>query len=310
MFEISGALSLSETGWPRRNASSRRSAFARFTRYSASDIAPAIATAVAPSREKIFWTTLDPTKNPFEARLSAARTTPSLLRIPTVVVMSNLTVPMSRVEYVDSSTPSSVTHYARVGDMGGTTRRRDDETGPDREAQGVHRADGLLGDAPPVREGDDPDEGRARADAGVTAIQQRDREVRATWDPARACPPLHGGSPRFPDQRLRVLHGPRAVHGDPRAPQDGEVRRAVRIPDEPALLRSGASGASVCGGGHKEPASLGRNVQGAPEALQRGGDRRDHVGERNRELLQSPQHPSRDRIRRLLFDRPGTGGLT
>src|SRR5436309_6173595 len=90
MFEISGALSLSETGWPRRKARSRRSAFARFTRYSASDIAPAIATAVVPSREKIFWTTLDPTKNPFEARLSAARTTPSLLRMPTVVVMLNL----------------------------------------------------------------------------------------------------------------------------------------------------------------------------------------------------------------------------
>src|SRR5881397_3340036 len=41
-------------------------------------------------REKIFWTTFDPTKNPFEARLSAARTTPSLLRMPTVVVMLNL----------------------------------------------------------------------------------------------------------------------------------------------------------------------------------------------------------------------------
>src|SRR2546428_4404875 len=90
MFEVSFALSLTETGYPRRKARSRRSAFARFTRYSASDIAPAIATAVAPSREKIFWTTFDPTKNPFEARLSAARTTPSLLRMPTVVVMLNL----------------------------------------------------------------------------------------------------------------------------------------------------------------------------------------------------------------------------
>src|SRR2546425_13351872 len=90
MFEISFPLSLTDPGYPRRKARSRRSAFARFTRYSASDIAPAIATAVAPSREKIFWTTLDPTKNPFEARLSAARTTPSLLRMPTVVVMLNL----------------------------------------------------------------------------------------------------------------------------------------------------------------------------------------------------------------------------
>src|SRR2546425_10581574 len=90
MFEISFALSLTDAGKPQRKARSRRSAFARFTRYSASDIAPAIATAVPPSREKIFWTTLDPTKNPFEARLSAARTTPSLLRMPTVVVMLNL----------------------------------------------------------------------------------------------------------------------------------------------------------------------------------------------------------------------------
>src|SRR5207245_9763971 len=109
MFEISFALSLTDTGYPRRNARSRRSAFARFTRYSASDIAPAIATAVAPSSEKIFWTTLDPTKNPFDARLSAARTTPSLLRMPTVVVMSNLRHPMSWVEYVDSNDAPSVT---------------------------------------------------------------------------------------------------------------------------------------------------------------------------------------------------------
>src|SRR2546425_5836083 len=90
MFEISFALSWRDAGGGGGEARSRRSAFARFTRYSASDIAPAIATAVPPSREKIFWTTLDPTKNPFEARLSAARTTPSLLRMPTVVVMSNL----------------------------------------------------------------------------------------------------------------------------------------------------------------------------------------------------------------------------
>src|SRR2546427_1859459 len=90
MCEISSALPWTHTGSPRRKARSRRSACARFTRYSASDIAPAIATAVPPSREKIFWTTLDPTKNPFEARLSAARTTPSLLRMPTVVVMLNL----------------------------------------------------------------------------------------------------------------------------------------------------------------------------------------------------------------------------
>src|SRR5437867_4613020 len=109
MFEISFALSLTGTGYPRRWARSRRSAFARFTRYSASDIAPAIATAVAPSREKIFWTTFDPTKNPFEARLSAARTTPSLLRMPTVVVMLNLEGLMSALGYVDSKLHERVT---------------------------------------------------------------------------------------------------------------------------------------------------------------------------------------------------------
>src|SRR5437763_13474686 len=43
------------------------------------------------------------------------------------------------------SPPPSVTHYAKVDDMGGTTRRRDDETGPDREAQGIHHSNGLLG---------------------------------------------------------------------------------------------------------------------------------------------------------------------
>src|SRR5712691_303463 len=109
MFEISFALSFTDSGYPRRSATSRRSAFARFTRYSASDIAPAIATAVPSSSEKIFWTTLDPTKNPFDARLSAARTTPSLLRMPTVVVMSNLRHSMSGVEYVDSNGGGSVT---------------------------------------------------------------------------------------------------------------------------------------------------------------------------------------------------------
>src|SRR2546425_5125616 len=120
MFEISFPLSLTDPGYPRRKASSRRSAFARFTRYSASDIAPAIATAVAPSREKIFWTTLDPTKNPFEARLSAARTTPSLLRIPTVVVMSNLETSISTVGYVDSKSFEQVTK--RVALVQGTAR--------------------------------------------------------------------------------------------------------------------------------------------------------------------------------------------
>src|SRR6266852_6371552 len=126
MFEISFALSLTETGYPRRKARSRRSAFARFTRYSASDIAPAIATAVAPSREKIFWTTFDPTKNPFEARLSAARTTPSLLRMPTVVVMLNLGSPMWPVGYVDSNCNLSVTEHEARSDGESTIDSRAD----------------------------------------------------------------------------------------------------------------------------------------------------------------------------------------
>src|SRR2546426_11011957 len=96
MFAISFALSLTDSGYPRRSARRRRSAFARFTRYSASLICPAIATAVVSSSGKIFWTTLLPTKKPFAARLSAARTTPSLLLIPTVVVMSHLGEPWRR----------------------------------------------------------------------------------------------------------------------------------------------------------------------------------------------------------------------
>src|SRR2546427_2760008 len=123
MFAISFALSFTDSGKPRRSARRRRSAFARFTRYSASDICPAIATAVVSSRGKIFWTTLDPTKNPFDARLSAARTTPSLLRIPTVVVMSNLARPMSGVGYVDSNLGGRVTLpqvCALTRDRGGT----------------------------------------------------------------------------------------------------------------------------------------------------------------------------------------------
>src|SRR3989304_2284731 len=102
MFDISFALSFTDRGYPRRRDRRRRSAFARFTRYSASDIWPAMATAVVSSREKSFRTVLDPTKNPFEARLSAARTTPSLLRMPTVVVMVKpLGGSMAAVEYVD-----------------------------------------------------------------------------------------------------------------------------------------------------------------------------------------------------------------
>src|SRR2546422_6800526 len=90
MFEISFALSLTETGYPRRKARSRRSAFARFTRYSASDIAPAIATPVGPSGEKISGTPLDPTKNPFEPPLSPAGPTPPWLLFPTAWVFWTL----------------------------------------------------------------------------------------------------------------------------------------------------------------------------------------------------------------------------
>src|SRR2546422_8493377 len=87
MFEISRALSWTFIGYPRRREISRRSAFARFTRYSASLICPAIATAVASSSMKSLFTAFDPTKKPLLARLSAARTTPSEHVIPIVVVM-------------------------------------------------------------------------------------------------------------------------------------------------------------------------------------------------------------------------------
>src|SRR3972149_918755 len=110
MFEMSLALSFTESGKPRRRVSRPLSAFARFTRYSASDIAPAIATAIVSSRGKIFWTTFDPTKNPFDARLSAASTTPSLLRRPTVVVIPYLADLMAAVGFVDLTADDSVTH--------------------------------------------------------------------------------------------------------------------------------------------------------------------------------------------------------
>src|SRR2546426_8343860 len=74
-------------GYPRRRDIIRRSAFARFTGYSASLICPAIATAVASSSMKSLFTAFDPTKKPLLARLSAARTTPSEHVIPMVVVM-------------------------------------------------------------------------------------------------------------------------------------------------------------------------------------------------------------------------------
>src|SRR5439155_255938 len=87
MFEISRALSCTFMGYPRRREISLLSAFARFTRYSASLICPAIATAVASSSMKSLFTAFDPTKKPLLARLSAARTTPSEHVIPMVVVM-------------------------------------------------------------------------------------------------------------------------------------------------------------------------------------------------------------------------------
>src|SRR6266540_147589 len=205
MFEISFALSLTDSGYPRRNASSRRSAFARFTRYSASDIAPAIATAVAPSREKIFWTTLDPTKNPFDARLSAARTTPSLLRIPTVVVMSNLGKPMSVVEYVDSNRETLVTRDDVLSThSSGRPHAEEDRIersiGPDDPIEGAHGArrspegpGGRLHDAVGVR-GGPPDAGHLRGRApervGRDAGAGRDVQipVRPEGDPFAQIP--------------------------------------------------------------------------------------------------------------------------
>src|SRR5438093_10905149 len=41
-------------------------------------------------------------------------------------------------------------------------RRRDDEDGPEREAQGIHHEHGLLGGAPAVRTGDDSEEVHTR----------------------------------------------------------------------------------------------------------------------------------------------------
>src|SRR5437879_2086521 len=110
MFEISRALSWTFIGYPRRREISRRSAFARFTRYSASLICPAIATAVASSSMKSLFTAFDPTKKPLLARLSAARTTPSEHVIPMVVVMGVFPGdPMAGRGFIDSTGQDRVT---------------------------------------------------------------------------------------------------------------------------------------------------------------------------------------------------------
>src|SRR5207245_9602765 len=110
MFEINRALSWTFIGYPRRREISRRSAFARFTRYSASLICPAIATAVASSSMKSLFTAFDPTKKPLLARLSAARTTPSEHVIPMVVVMGVFPGdPMAGRGHIDSTWRERVT---------------------------------------------------------------------------------------------------------------------------------------------------------------------------------------------------------
>src|SRR6266540_3304498 len=242
MFEISFALSLTDSGYPRRNASSRRSAFARFTRYSASDIAPAIATAVAPSREKIFWTTLDPMKNPFDARLSAARTTPSLLRIPTVVVMSNLGKPMSVVEYVDSNRETLVTRDDVLSThSSGRPHAEEDRIersiGPDDPIEGAHGArrspegpGGRLHDAVGVR-GGPPDAGHLRGrapervgrDAGAGPDVQV--PVRPEGDPFAQVPVPAAPYPRVPRASVRE-------HLQEEDVLVGAVRERVGPPDD------------------------------------------------------------------------------
>src|SRR6266511_1103369 len=257
MFEISFALSLTDSGYPRRNARSRRSAFARLTRYSASDIAPAIATAVAPSREKIFWTTLDPTKNPFDARLSAARTTPSLLRIPTVVVMSNLDHPMSPVEYVDSNPETLVTRddlpsACASGRPHAEEDRIERSIGPDDPIEGAHGArrspegpGGRLHDAVGVR-GGPPDAGHLRGRApervGRDAGAGRDVQipVRPEGDPFAQIPIPTAPYPRVLCASVRehlqeedvLVRAFRERVGPP-----DDVRRAVRgIPHDEDLF--------------------------------------------------------------------------
>src|SRR3989449_788818 len=233
MLEISFALSLTETGYPRRKARSRRSAFARFTRYSASDIAPAIATAVAPSREKIFWTTLDPTKNPFEARLSAARTTPSLLRMPTVVVMLNLgplwgrSGKLIRVPGTRSQVGGTVAREDVIQDGPGTVLRGDG--GPIHAAplgSHRHRIEVVQADALQPQGGiRDParirDLGRNRDRLADVAVGREDLH-----DGRR------GGVKHRVHQRISVLGGPVDQIG--RIPET--VRTVAQILGRPAAL--------------------------------------------------------------------------
>src|SRR2546422_3547290 len=220
MFAISFALSFTDSGYPRRSVRRRRSAFARLTRYSASLICPAIATAIVSSSGKIFWTTFEPTKKPFDARLSAARTTPSLLRIPTVVVMFDLGRPMAAVPYVDSTGVRPVTPRASADQAG--VQALGHLAGEVLEQE--VRVPGRLVDAVPGRHvRDDPELGLV--------------EPHLELDPVVLRGP--------PEAELALVLGetepsegaePPALEGVDEAPDD-DVRGQVRLEDREALGR-------------------------------------------------------------------------
>src|ERR671924_469555 len=85
---MSRADSFTVSGKPRRSSISLRSALATLMRYSASDSCPAIATASVSSILAIFCVIFEPMKKPLLALLSEPSTTPSLVLMPTIVVIS------------------------------------------------------------------------------------------------------------------------------------------------------------------------------------------------------------------------------
>src|SRR5919197_6599953 len=84
---ISLADSLTVSGNPLRSSISLRSAFDTLIKYSASESWPAIATASVSSILAIFCVIFEPMKKPLLALLSEPSTTPSLVLMPTIVVI-------------------------------------------------------------------------------------------------------------------------------------------------------------------------------------------------------------------------------
>ena len=121
--------------------------------------------------------------------------------------------------------------------------------------------------------------------------------------PARSRPAAPAASVRRRRERVRVLRRHRTRPGGAASRSAGEDRRGRELPDGPALHRARADRAGVRRGGEPDAPRDGRDVRRAPPAVRRARDRRDHLAERGRELLQPAERAARHRSRRPVRDR-------